>query len=97
MCRCCKSSMYSEVGITGTRHGHPGWMDQQQGRLRNVGCAVRYIVCFHFSFAVSSACLLQVFSLADSLFAPPFSRRQPVKAVVDPCRQVEMQITSMPE
>lgn len=68
-------------------------MNQQQGRLRNVGCVVRCIVFFHFR----SQCLQLVFwkysHLLVVFFAPPFSVdvSQPVKAV-DPCRQVEMQI-----
>jgi len=72
--------MYSEVGIIGTRHGHPGWMDQQQGRLRNVGCVVQCNDFFHFFFhsvfSLSSASEIP----AGSFFAPsPFSKRQPVK------------------
>lgn len=56
-----------------------------------------YVLSFSLTFfKLSSASLLEVFSLAGSVIcSPPLSVdvSQPVKAV-DPCRQVEMQIAS---
>lgn len=88
-----QESMYSEVGLIGDAT-RPPWLDEPTTGQTEECWLCRPMYCFlPLSFTVSSACLLDVFSLAGGFLCSPFSVdvSQPVKAV-DPCRQVEMQI-----